>query len=93
MVADELSKQKKVLDNCNFVKTILMLLVIFGHACAFWTGGWFTEIPTTQSKGLNFICTWIGSFHIYAFVLVSGYIFASKIMGGGVQSLLAVPSK
>ena len=39
MEVDRLQKNEKILENCNFIKTILMLLVIFGHACSFWTGG------------------------------------------------------
>lgn len=71
------------LKNSVFVKTILMLLVILGHACAFWSGHWFTENPILQSQGLSVIYSWVGSFHIFAFALVSGYIFAFKISGGG----------
>lgn len=74
---------QKNLKNCGFVKTILMLLVIFGHACAFWSGHWFTENPAIQSSGLNVLYAWVNSFHIYAFAMVSGYIFAFKIMRGG----------
>lgn len=75
------------LKNCGFVKTILMLLVIFGHACAFWSGHWFTENPVIQSTGLNILYAWVNSFHIYAFALVSGYIFAFKVMRGGTASI------
>lgn len=70
------------LKNCGFFKTILMLLVIAGHACAFWSGNWFTGNPAIQSVGLDAIYSWINSFHIYAFALVSGYIFMFKISGG-----------
>lgn len=71
------------IKNCSFVKMILMLLVIFGHSCCFWDGTWFTGNPVFQSKGLSLISSWVGSFHIYAFTLVSGYIFAFKILRGG----------
>lgn len=71
------------LNNSVFVKTILMLLVILGHACAFWSGHWFTENPAIQSQGLNILYSWVNSFHIFAFALVSGYIFTYKINGGG----------
>ena len=60
-----------------------MLLVIFGHACAFWSGHWFTENPSIESHDLSILYAWVGSFHIYAFTLVSGYIFAFKIRAGG----------
>lgn len=72
------------LINCRFLKIILMILVILGHACAFWSGHWFTENPAIKSEGLALIYSWVNSFHIYAFALVSGYIFAFKVMRGGV---------
>lgn len=71
------------LNNCKFTKTILMLIVIFGHAIAFWSGNWFTKNPVIESRYMAVIYSWVGSFHIYAFALVSGYIFAFKILGGG----------
>lgn len=70
------------LKNCGFVKTILMLLVILGHACAFWSGHWFTENPAIQSIGLDILYSWVNSFHIYAFAVVSGYLFAFKVLKG-----------
>lgn len=60
-----------------------MFLVILGHSCIFWTGAWFVENPIINSKGLILISSWLNSFHIYAFALVSGYIFAFKILSGG----------
>ncbi len=59
-----------------------MLLVILGHACAFWSGRWFTENPILQSEGLRIIYAWVSSYHVYAFSLVAGYIFAFKIGKG-----------
>lgn len=76
------------LKNSTFVKSILMIIVIFGHASAFWSGHWFTENPAIQSKGLNVLYSWINSFHIYAFALVSGYIFTFKTMRGGTAGIL-----
>lgn len=63
------------LENCTFVKTMCMLLVIIGHSMAFWTGTWFTQNPVYQSNGLNTITSFIGNSHIGCFTLVSGYIF------------------
>lgn len=73
------------LKNCAFVKSALMLMVILGHSVAFWSKSWFTiQTPAFDSMTLSTIFTWLNSFHIYAFALVSGYIFAFKIIGGGV---------
>ena len=80
------------LKNSTFVKTILMLLVILGHACAFWSGHWFTENPAIQSQGLAILYAWVNSYHIYAFALVSGYIFAYKVLRGGLQ-VYTIPPK
>lgn len=78
--------ESSTLKNCGFVKMTLMLLVILGHSCAFWSGNWFTKNPVIESKGLNLIYEWVSSFHTYAFTLVSGYIFAYKSAGGGYNS-------
>lgn len=83
MTLNELKQNELTLKNCNYIKTILMLLVILGHACAFWTNSWFTEKPVIGSKGLSILSSWIGSFHIYTFALVSGYIFAYKVTSEG----------
>lgn len=69
------SYAEKELRNCTFVKTILMLLVVFYHSIVFWGGGWFTKNPVFQASGLSMGSKWLNSFHIYGFALVSGYIF------------------
>lgn len=76
------------MQNCRFIKTILMLLVIIGHACAFWSGNWFTENPLIKSTGLDMIYRWVSSFHVYAFALVSGYIFTYKVTSGAYSMLI-----
>ena len=78
-----IDEQIQNLENCKFVKTILMLFVILGHSVHFWTGDWFTANPAISSLGLRYFSDWINSFHVYAFTLVSGYIFAYKMNGGG----------
>lgn len=64
------------LNNCNFVKTVLMLCVIIGHCCGFWTDAWFPVIkPSYSNEFLGNFANWLGSFHISCFTLVSGYIY------------------
>ena len=63
------------LDNCIYVKTILMILVVLYHSVIFWRGGWINEEPIIQAKSLAILAEWLNSFHIYGFVLVSGYLF------------------
>lgn len=65
------------LENCDFIKVGLMFFVVLGHSMALWgPNGWFNQAPAYPSKILSFLVTWIGSFHIYGFALVSGYIYA-----------------
>ena len=67
---------KKIeLENCTFVKTILMLLIVCYHSIIFWTGSWIKVEPVYTSELFNYLARWMNSFHIYAFTLVSGYIF------------------
>lgn len=73
----------KILNNCTFVKTSLMLMVIIYHSCVFWTSTWWDTPPVFKSPVLSYFATWLDSFHIYTFTLVSGYIFAYKRLNGG----------
>lgn len=72
---DKLMKREQELRNCNFVKTVLMILVVLYHSMVFWTGEWFRGEPVYNTEILSIISRWLNSFHIYGFTLVSGYIF------------------
>lgn len=63
------------LENCTYVKTFLMAIVVLYHSLLFWTGNWFSSNPTTRSCVLNIFAQWLNTFHIYGFTLVSGYLF------------------
>lgn len=52
-----------------------MLLVVFYHSCLYMGKGWFPIESITKSKVLLHIADWLSSFHIYSFVLISGFIF------------------
>ena len=61
---------------CNFAKTILMLLVVLCHSAAFYGGNWFTALePVQTNRYLGLLSSWLGTFHVQAFTLISGYIF------------------
>lgn len=66
---------ERQLNNCTFVKFILMILVVVYHCALFWTGDWFTGNPIYSSTSLEWFSMWLNSFHIYGFTLVSGYLF------------------
>lgn len=74
------------INNCIYIKSILMILVVVGHSCIFWTETWFTKDPVYSSQWLSIISQWLKSFHTYAFTLVSGYIFCYKIQRGYYQN-------
>lgn len=64
------------LASCNYTKSILMLAVVLCHSCAFWSGNWFSAItPVKIVPALGWLSSWLGTFHVSSFVLVSGYIF------------------
>lgn len=74
LLLEKESKSMLVLLQCNNAKVILMITVVICHCFAFW-GGWFTNNPVYNSKSAKFIAEWLGSFHVYAFTLISGYLF------------------
>lgn len=64
------------LKNCNIAKTVLMLCVVVYHCIAVnMRGGWGPLSIPHQSSLLGRIAEWLNFFHIYAFTLISGYIF------------------
>lgn len=63
------------INNLSFIRTVLMLLVVLDHSMSFWTGEWFTKNPVFLAPPLGLVSSYLGSFHIYGFTLVSGYLF------------------
>lgn len=75
------------LKYCTPIKAILMLFVVFYHSMAMYgDGGWGPFQPAAEVHALAPIVAWLNSFHIYAFTLISGYIFYYiKYEKGGYQ--------
>lgn len=71
---DLLDKQAE-LENCTFVKTILMIFIVLCHSMCFWNGDWFTQNPILPAPEMGYLAKWGGEFHVYTFTLISGYIF------------------
>ena len=65
----------KELKACGFTKTILMIVIVLYHSVLAWNGNWFNAVEIQTENPLSMFAKYLGSFHIYAFVLVSGYIF------------------
>ncbi|MDO5813978.1 MAG: acyltransferase family protein [Bacillota bacterium] len=75
-MTNNLFNKKVCLDNCTFVKTSLMFFVVLYHSCIFWTGTWSSgQSVAIESNILAIFAEWLNTFHIYGFVLVSGYLF------------------
>ena len=64
------------MQSCNFCKGVLMLIIVLYHSGLFWTGNWFTVIkPAEGSSIIDIFVRWMATFHIYAFTLISGYVY------------------
>ena len=63
------------LRNLDFIKTVLMILIVLYHSFCFLGGNWFTIIPIQKQLIPSILLEWLNSFTIYSFVLVSGYLF------------------
>ena len=75
LASKQASKQASI-ENCAFVKTILMVLVVLYHSCLFWSGSWLqNQQVKIAAKEIGIFAYWLNSFHIYGFTLVSGYLF------------------
>ena len=84
----------KKLEHLSFAKSILMICVIAGHSCAYWTGGWFSaEDVLIESPFLNYLSEWFGSFHTYAFTMISGLLYAYHEKNKGIDSLIVILGK
>lgn len=68
----------RVLEHCNFIKCTLMFFVILYHSSIFWGGNtqWFNQMPQQRAILLDYITPFLGNFHIYAFTVISGYLYA-----------------
>lgn len=62
------------LGNCNFCKTILMIVIVLYHSGVFWDNTWTAIAPQPYHLLIDFN-VWLASFSIYGFTLVSGYIY------------------
>lgn len=69
------TEREKELYNCDFAKTILMIMVVFYHSILYWRGNWFVGIPEFKAPLLGEFAKWLNCIHVYGFTLISGYIF------------------
>ena len=58
----------KRLDNCDFIKTIMMLIIVLYHSVA-------NPFSYQQKDWIYYFNEWLASFHNYTFLFVAGYVF------------------
>ncbi len=75
IISDRQTDRQTELFNCNFVKTILMLVVVIYHCMIYWSRDWFVGEPIYDAPILATIAQWMNTFHTQAFTLTSGYLF------------------
>ena len=64
------------LKNCNAIKAVLMLCVVLYHSVLILAGGgWGPIEPANTFAFFKYLSKWLGTFHIYGFTMVSGYIY------------------
>lgn len=49
MVSNLVVSEKQI-ENCSFIRFVLMLCVVLYHSIVFWSGAWFTKYPVFQSE-------------------------------------------
>ena len=74
MKSNNINKEVE-LFNCTHIRTILMVCVVLYHCLCFWKSGWFVITANDYSYVMNILLGWLNKFHIFGFVLVSGYVF------------------
>jgi len=64
------------LEEISFIKTIVMIIIVFYHSCLFFGGTWFTFVnPVYSANYLYVFAKWLNTFHIHTFVMASGFLF------------------
>lgn len=72
-----LHERQTELDNCRFCKAVLMVLIVLYHVILPWANqSWAQRSIAFSAPFLKCCSMWLNSFHIYAFTLASGYIYA-----------------
>ena len=72
---NDFKRDSSELNLCSDIKAGLTLIVVFYHSIVFYSGNWFTKDPPIVNNAISDFASWLNSFHIYAFTLISGYLF------------------
>lgn len=84
----------KELKNYTPIKIILMVIVVLYHSMIIYAGGtWGSYIRATDAPILGYIAEWMNSFYIYAFTLISVYIFTISSIRRRLSEISTIPEK
>lgn len=74
---EQIIKKETELANCNYVKAILMLIIVLYHSMVMYAGdgSWSPVRPAAIAPFIGFVALWLNTFCVYVFTLVSGYLF------------------
>ena len=73
---DRQTDRQTELENCTFIKTILMIIIVLYHSVLAWNDSWFNAVKIVyHCFNLGVLASWLGTFHVYTFACVSGYLF------------------
>lgn len=77
MIDNHTAGNQNCIENCTFVKTVLMLIIVLYHSILFWGGNWFSAFkPSVIIHSVSIFSGWLSTFHVFCFVLVSGYLYS-----------------
>ena len=72
----EVQPRKTTLSNIALYKCMMLFCVILGHCCIIFTGKNWGGVQADSLPYLGAVTDWLGTFHTYAFVFASGYLFS-----------------
>lgn len=67
--------QESKLNFTSDFKGLMLLFVILGHSSIIYAGFWQAFQAAVESQFFSLATRWLDSFHTYAFVFISGFIF------------------
>lgn len=71
-----IQEKKKVLSEVAFFRCIMLFSVVLGHCSIVFTGNNWGGIQANHVPYLAELTYWLSTFHTYAFVFISGYLFS-----------------
>lgn len=71
------------MNNVNFARSVLILIVVLGHSIIFWAGNWIFDDIKIEAPLLGQISGWFGTFHTQALTVISGFTYEFVVESRG----------